>query len=968
MRQQRGAIIGRDGAVRDVVEALRATGEAARVLLVTAEAGMGKTAVLEQARRAAAQDGAAVLRLGWEDTDDTAGAIVVDVGCGLVVEDPDGCLLPVTVARRALLRAAAREGEVSGLSAFSEVLMEASRQSPFALVVDGVERMPQRSADTLALLLQVFRPRGVPVVMAGRPGPAADPGRAQLTAVADQVLALPPLQPCDIATLVDIHVTRRFGHPAEPALADAVSRALGTLAGNPRAVLSVLDALDEQDLAELDGRLCLTLPQKRLRLTTGSAELLRFGWPDAPADPEIVEAAIVTARVLDHAEVRFDDVLRLPSAEAQAIEHKLDRLVADRILTADQDGRLSFTVPALAAALRTLPTRRDVQGVYARFVTPLTDRLGAEATGSGYPRLADHVAAAGPGLDDALAVPLLLAAAREDARTNWPRSARAYAAALRRLTPQDGRTPGVLSEASSLSLRHGDHGGLLALGEPLLACLDTPHAENTEDGELAAAPETVAGASGTSADLETVAGAWVWAALHEHRSPWTDDTDSRYREALQRFPAVTGPAALGGLYGIGPLTPRQATAAHHVPDAVGWFAPGSSRTPLPSPAELRLVAAAVGSHAELRRARRNMSPDAIDDRALDRLRDAAAYADLAGALAAVLGDRNVAAPKGIAVQYRGMVRDYLAGDWDAALAAARRIEVRSRTHGTAGGPHLARALAAEIHSTRGDVAHATAWLDLVPDTLTHPLVARARLAVRYWSGRVEDALEEAWHDARQARKNGQLAGVERLLLRILTLAARSDRPHTVQQALEELEALHEEAATPMTHETLLIARGIAHHDADSALTAHRSIQRRGDVHLSVISSLCLTHIADDPRRWLTEAVRNAHTLGLGRPFRTAVTRAAQQRNIPIPRLRQGHQTLTEPDIALVRMVSDGATNRKIAAELACSPKTVEQRLTRLFQRTGTRSRRELTAAWLNGSLTTSGTVGDPPNPHSADDH
>ncbi|MET9914400.1 hypothetical protein ABZZ74_48210 [Streptomyces sp. NPDC006476] len=78
----------------------------------------------------------------------------------------------------------------------------------------------------------------------------------------------------------------------------------------------------------------------------------------------------------------------------------------------------------------------------------------------------------------------------------------------------------------------------------------------------------------------------------------------------------------------------------------------------------------------------------------------------------------------------------------------------------------------------------------------------------------------------------------------------------------------------MIHEALLLAGGIANHDTDSALTAHRLIQYRGDVHLSVISSLCLTHTADDPRRWLTEAMRDAHTLRLGRRFRDAVTRAA----------------------------------------------------------------------------------------------
>ncbi|MFF3576828.1 helix-turn-helix transcriptional regulator [Streptomyces mirabilis] len=123
-----------------------------------------------------------------------------------------------------------------------------------------------------------------------------------------------------------------------------------------------------------------------------------------------------------------------------------------------------------------------------------------------------------------------------------------------------------------------------------------------------------------------------------------------------------------------------------------------------------------------------------------------------------------------------------------------------------------------------------------------------------------------------------------------------------------------------------------------------------------------------PRPWLTEAVRNAHQLGLGRPFHTAVNHAAQRRNIPVPRLRQAHEKLTELDIRLVRMVSDGATNRQIAAELACSHKTVEQRLKRLFQRTGSRSRSELAAAWLNGILTRRGTASDPSSPATSDDH
>ncbi|EKX61747.1 ATP-binding protein, partial [Streptomyces ipomoeae] len=116
MREQRGAVIGRDDDVRALADTLRATGETARVLLVTAGAGMGKTTILEQARRAAAQDGASVLRLGWEgeddDSRDTANAIAVTAGPSLVLADPENCLATLPTAERSQLRTAARASGV----------------------------------------------------------------------------------------------------------------------------------------------------------------------------------------------------------------------------------------------------------------------------------------------------------------------------------------------------------------------------------------------------------------------------------------------------------------------------------------------------------------------------------------------------------------------------------------------------------------------------------------------------------------------------------------------------------------------------------------------------------------------------------------------------------------------------------------------------------------------------------------
>ncbi|MFG2831935.1 helix-turn-helix transcriptional regulator, partial [Streptomyces sp. NPDC048434] len=112
----------------------------------------------------------------------------------------------------------------------------------------------------------------------------------------------------------------------------------------------------------------------------------------------------------------------------------------------------------------------------------------------------------------------------------------------------------------------------------------------------------------------------------------------------------------------------------------------------------------------------------------------------------------------------------------------------------------------------------------------------------------------------------------------------------------------------------------------------------------------LAEVGDDPQPWLAEAARHTHLLSLGRPGRVLLGRSAQRRNVPLPRGRSAREGLSEADVRLIGMVSEGATNRQIAARLACSEKTVEQRLARLFQRTGSRSRVELAAAWLDGSL------------------
>ncbi|MEU9348153.1 AAA family ATPase [Streptomyces sp. NPDC048278] len=938
MQQHSVPLIGRNEEVQEVAGVFRATGPGAtRTLLVTGRAGSGKTAVVEQARRAVAAEGGRVLRLDWDAAESPPGpAALADMACGVFAKIHDGRLpVRVTAVRRVQGRTSGRGGDLPLLSVIGEMLADAAHFTPFALLLDSAERMPRPTASALALLLRAFRPAGVPVVIAGRSAPAGFGAGSQLSAVADQVLDLPALS----ASVVGELLVRRLGRPAEPGLGAAVFRALGPLAGNPEAVLSVLAMLEERDgLLELDGRMCLAEPEGRLRLRTDVAELGRLGWPDALPDAETMETASVLARMLSRTRLWLEDldcVTQSAGALADSVSRAVDRMAKDRVVAVGRDGRITFAVPALAAALCALPSRLDVRVVHARIVTNVTDRLDVATAGALHPRLSDHVDAAGRLLDDELAVPLLLNAAGKDTRADQPRAVRAYLAALRRLSPGDRRTPDVLRDAALLGLRCADHAGVLALAEPLLACLKAQQGED-RDG------------------LESATRAWALASLYEHRPAPADVEDAAhpYQAVLGRMPAAAPLLAIGGRYGIGPVHPWPEPEGGNV---------GGSGDPSPSWAELRLLAAAVGGRAGIERARSALPPDALDEAVMDRLRGAAAYGDLAGGLQAVLGDRCVDAGHSTAGRYQGLVRDYLAGQWDDALSAALSIEARGRAEGLGEVCQLARALAAEILSVRGELARARAWLGLIPESVTHPLVARVRLGVGNQSGRVEEAFDEAWHDVKRSRQDGLLAGLDRLLLQIIYFNVTEDGDIRVaQRALEELEDLYEEAPSRMAWEALLVGRGAVLRDADSALSGHRLVLQRGDRYLAVCSAQCVADAGEDPKRWLAEAVRGMGELKAGRGVRARLDRSAQRHNLPVPRSRSASEELSERDIRLIEMVSDGATNRQIAARLACSEKTVEQRLTRVFKRTGRRSRVELAAAWLDGTLARSGLVPDAP--------
>ncbi|MGQ4516502.1 AAA family ATPase [Streptomyces sp. DW26H14] len=990
MSQHRPVLVGRDDEVRAVAETLRGAGPA-HTLALTGAAGAGRTAALAEARRIVAGEGGRVHRLAWESAEGRPGVpALADAVCRVLAEVHDGRLpVRVTEIRRAALRTAGLDGDLTVLSAMGRMLADAAHYFPFALVVDDCERMPAPTASALGLLLRAFRPAGLPVVLACR---SEGPGRADrgLCAAADRVLDLPPLAADDVRTLI----SQWLGRPCDSEVARAVMRSLGPLAGNPRALLSVVGALTEDGgLLDVDGRVRLLDGRCALRLGGTVREAWRVACPGPPVDADVLGGAVVLAHLTGAAEFRLSDVQdkvrRVPRFSSEAAR-TVDMLVSHHVLTIDPAGALSFAVPALAAALRRSPPSGDLHAAHAAIVASAVARLGATA-GADHPRLAEHVMAAGGLVDGEVAAPLLLTAAGAYAGRAPDRAVRAYLEALRYLPAGHTSRAGVLRTAAVLAWRNADHVGLLALGGPLCAT-------------VAAGPGPV------PADLESPAMTWGLAALYEHLGPNGENAEPW--AVVRHVPGGPELAALGGRYGIGPIvpgprrgladaggTPRQAShgatpgdrmaaagsplvgtcggghraapraglglsavAAPTTGPAGGGFtgetsdvltriSVGAPAADLPSPAQLRLLAAAVGGGDALRAAHGDLPPGGPGDKALDAVRTAAGYGDLAGAFAEVLTKSCQTSRGTVAERYHAMVNAYVAGRWEEALSYARGIVARFRPPEAAGVGVLARVLAAEIHCATGEQQRALAWLGQVPDTVAHPLGGWVRLGVRYRAGNPEEAFDGGRRDVRRAREHGLLAGLERLLARLFQYGVYEERPEVSHRAMAELEALYEESAAPRAGEVMMLARSVLRQDPEGVRQV-LDLAAEGDRPFKL---LCLEMgaLADDnPEPWLAAAIEEAYSLGFRHIERSPLGHRARMRglNVTAPRRRAAGEEQGELDLRLVEMVTRGATNRQIAVQLTCSEKTVEQRLTRLFRQTGCRSRSELAAARLNGRL------------------
>nr|WP_308129571.1 LuxR family transcriptional regulator [Actinoplanes polyasparticus] len=361
-----------------------------------------------------------------------------------------------------------------------------------------------------------------------------------------------------------------------------------------------------------------------------------------------------------------------------------------------------------------------------------------------------------------------------------------------------------------------------------------------------------------------------------------------------------------------------------------WMDGVPTAAPAGGPLEFALVDRAMGE---------GLQPG---DGPVDALLTTGGTGDLGGLLRTVLGEHRYGVPiEGPVAAYHRLHKCYAAGDLTGVLSAARELELPGAERTML--QRLSRIWAAEALTLLGRDDEGAAWLSLVPDEPPYT-------ALRWWAQTSAAAVPEQLEAARRAYDrqlaHGSRIGVELLLVRATDLAARSGL-NVQAQAF----AVLADKAGPrhVSTETRLLVRALAREDLPAATAALDLIRARGHRPALVRAALAVARMADDPRPWLQEAQETAERSASPR-LRSDVAAVMRDLSVPVRAQRPLRSAYSDIELQIIELIRRAHTNRQIAARIQMSEKTVENYLTRLFARTGCRSRVELAAISLPAGM------------------
>lgn len=877
---ERPVFVGREAALR----ALDGWVETPGLVLVRGDAGVGKTALLGEFRKRAQARGIRVVSFDRTDTPEWDEFGTVPVIASVREGFPKNGDPRLAAALAAVVRGSS-PGTYSSGPARSALFADLLRllfcfrgDGAIAVLADDVDAAPNSGA-----LIGAAHQAGCAVVVACRADAATRPS--------GRVLDLAPLSEDEVARLLAALARR----PLDEAVAPAVRRGLGSLAGNAGTVSAVFGELVRDGrFAEVQGYLCLADPDRPITLPSGHV-LVRHVTRTGEVGAQLV--------VLAHRMDRFgvDDLPAFAAATGRDLDTcglVVDDLVTAGVLESDHEGQLSVPCPAVVPALHravaedVAPAQPSlvpavpagsaaVHRAVAEYLMRPDSPLPAEPA-----VVAEHIALAGPALrPDRAVVVLLEREATRVRRHDLAAAARWSRAALWHCVPASATHSRVLGIALRLLIRVGDY-----------RCL----------GEVV---------------VEAVA--------------------AGFEEAIRYELAVA--AALAAVHLGGPVPePVRTVLATEV----------SGRAPLDFAAAFdasgyafdgeQFEATFVAFHGD-------ESLDAWWGCALEQAGD---QHDILTLIRLLVGPGYGEPEAGPMAVFGRMTRNFTRGQWAGILSDARRLELDGGT--AAAIRQFTRMIAAETYSALGEPGRATQWLEKVSADLPFRAIRTwVEIGIAYRGGDWDRARERGWavypDIVGGPIRPGDLVGLRWFLVRMAYLEKQAGNVGKLQVLCRDAKLLHARYPGVTLRIAELILRGLAENDAAAATEAVEILRGHGNRPELMRALITVAFLADDPRPWYREAYEIAQQLG-GDWLLASVTASMRENGIAAPSQRSGVVALTGDEERIIGLIQQGLTNRQIAAAVQVSEKTVESYLTKLFGKTGCRSRLDLVTASLDGRL------------------
>jgi len=910
--------VGREAQLRVVHEQLNnALASRPEPVLITGESGAGKTMFLTRLGDDAAALGCRVFRLDGESPTKPGpyGALAGAVA-QWAKERPDAATstLRLEVNSAVATTSRAEDRRLLIVDALCHFVEKVAARAPVLLAIDDVHLIDDDTADAALFLMRHLRQQRVMVAATWRTDVAVDNAVSEdlQRAVASGQLVAVTLGPFDGDELAAL-VESRAGIVPTAGFVESLSARTG---GMPFFAAELADAMATHLALDHFVEDAPELPVPRRAATTVLHRVFTLG---ADARQVATVAALLGWIAVD----RLPMLATVTALTEARTEDAFDRLVRARVLMPDGDG-YRFTHGIVRDALLTDTHPARGRRLHRHIARVLADERRAGAARD-IEEIGDHLRRGVAGHDPAAAA--LLTEAGDAVVFDAPaRAVTWYREALVRLRPDhpDAALSQVrLSRALSLAGRHVE---AEKVASAALATLP-PGGPRSEALVFAAYSALATGQRERAAELlaeESAAGETATALSAALRAV-VDGVDARPapRSHLSRAALADGPADHDPTV-LGMLAAAQAGAGDYEAAAA---ITRRLRTLPPSQSPDALVRATF--HACLLSAAIFDPRDALRDVATIRpespfagwFSSAAAWAHLRlGHLDEAIGAGELA---------RAAV-DPSVGDLLLELTAS------------------ALALA---HLERGDVVkgeEVLTWANSIP--MLTPGTGLRVVTARVHAGR--DELERAVQEVQAAIVDEAARGrgdvLARLYAELVELALAAGDEGTARAANTRLHALPRSPSAVAVDMWCQLSDAMCTRTSESAVRAYHYALGHG-FELDAARALALDG----------EIRRDADLLTSGHSALARLGAVARQRRVadqlraigsPAGRDRQRGPTLSATEVAVSELVAAGLTNRQVGARMSLSPKTIEVYLSRIYAKTGCRSRVELAVAVRDGRL------------------